>query len=414
MTITRRAALAGTGLGSFVLPFAARRAMAQNPPIRLGCAAPLSGPAATSGNPVRIGAQVAVEAINKAGGVNGRPLELSVFDQRADPNQSVVAAHQFADQGIKLVLGEPNTNTALAIRPVVIEKKSILIVCGTPDERLTHEFYTPYMFTTAQNNFTALGSMARVLARNAPNITTWGGAFTDIAVGHGIWAVLTKMLPAAYLAETGKKITMQDPVLNKFGQTDFKQQISTLLASDAEALFTIILGSDGITFYQQARQLGLDRKIKFFADYSLDVELPRAMKNRLPPVLWSRSFYSAPAWDNPLARQLAAGYAEKTGDPHPHQLSCLGQTAVLAYAAAIKACGSTDVELVIKALEGLRFDTARGQAYFRAEDHQLISAMNILRYVGKEGEPGWEARDLTSEPDEKFVNRPTPGVKMEL
>lgn len=59
---------------------------------KIGFNAPLTGFAAADGNSARIGAELAVEQINAAGGVNGKKLELVVMDDQADPKQAVPAA----------------------------------------------------------------------------------------------------------------------------------------------------------------------------------------------------------------------------------------------------------------------------------------------------------------------------------
>jgi len=70
---------------------------------KIGFNAPLTGFAAADGNSARIGAELAVEQINAAGGVNGRMLELIVEDDQADPKQSVpVATKLIENEGVVL------------------------------------------------------------------------------------------------------------------------------------------------------------------------------------------------------------------------------------------------------------------------------------------------------------------------
>lgn len=91
ISIAAAAALAGAG-----------HAQAQN--IRIGFQAPLTGPAASDGKTALQGAQLAVEQINAAGGVNGRKLELVVLDDQTQPAQAVPIANKFIGDGIKAVI----------------------------------------------------------------------------------------------------------------------------------------------------------------------------------------------------------------------------------------------------------------------------------------------------------------------
>ena len=77
-------------------------AAAQN--IRIGFHAPLTGFAAADGKSAVQGAELAVEQINAAGGVNGRKLELVVQDDQARPDQAVPLANKYIGDGFKLVV----------------------------------------------------------------------------------------------------------------------------------------------------------------------------------------------------------------------------------------------------------------------------------------------------------------------
>lgn len=73
-------------------------------PIRIGFHAPLTGFAAADGKSAVQGAELAVEQINAAGGVNGRKLELVVQDDQARPDQAVPLANKYIGDGLKVVV----------------------------------------------------------------------------------------------------------------------------------------------------------------------------------------------------------------------------------------------------------------------------------------------------------------------
>ena len=77
-------------------------AMAQN--IKIGFHAPLTGFAASDGKTALQGAELAVEQINAAGGINGRKLELVVQDDQAKPEQAVPLANKYIGEGLKVVI----------------------------------------------------------------------------------------------------------------------------------------------------------------------------------------------------------------------------------------------------------------------------------------------------------------------
>ncbi|MBI3375579.1 MAG: ABC transporter substrate-binding protein [Betaproteobacteria bacterium] len=77
-------------------------AAAQN--IKIGFHAPLTGFAASDGKSALQGAELAVEQINAAGGVNGRKLELVVQDDQAKPEQALPLANKYIGDGLKIVV----------------------------------------------------------------------------------------------------------------------------------------------------------------------------------------------------------------------------------------------------------------------------------------------------------------------
>ena len=91
--VTRRRVLrwgaAGGAAGlsaAIVVPTSWRAAFADAKPFKIGTMQPLSGAAAIIGKTALVGVQMAVDRINKAGGINGRPVELIVADYESKPD----------------------------------------------------------------------------------------------------------------------------------------------------------------------------------------------------------------------------------------------------------------------------------------------------------------------------------------
>jgi branched-chain amino acid transport system substrate-binding protein len=72
--------------------------------IKIGFHVPLTGFAAADGKSALNGAELAIEQINAAGGVNGRKLELVVQDDQAKPEQAVPLANKYIGDGLKIVV----------------------------------------------------------------------------------------------------------------------------------------------------------------------------------------------------------------------------------------------------------------------------------------------------------------------
>jgi branched-chain amino acid transport system substrate-binding protein len=84
-------------------------------PIRIGLAGSLSDPV---GVPMKRAAELAVDEINAAGGINGRPIQLIQRDDYADPDSAVFVATDLYDAGVSAVIGHLFSGTTLAAAPV--------------------------------------------------------------------------------------------------------------------------------------------------------------------------------------------------------------------------------------------------------------------------------------------------------
>jgi branched-chain amino acid transport system substrate-binding protein len=86
----------------------------QGKPVRVGLIAPLTGGSADFGNSVRLGAELAVREINESGGLLGRPLELVVRDDKANPDEGrKVSEDLVLKEKVDFTVGFCNTGVAM-------------------------------------------------------------------------------------------------------------------------------------------------------------------------------------------------------------------------------------------------------------------------------------------------------------
>lgn len=96
-------------------------AACERQPIRIGFSGTLTGPFSDLGIHGRNGARMAVEAINKSGGIRGRPLELVVMDDEGTPEGAIRADKELAAQGVVAIIGHMTSALSLAALPVTQE-----------------------------------------------------------------------------------------------------------------------------------------------------------------------------------------------------------------------------------------------------------------------------------------------------
>jgi len=248
MRLTRRDFAAGIAAG-IAAPYLIRSAHAQGATIKIGMCAPVTGPAAESGGYAIKGAKLALDAVNKAGGILGKQAELIVEDDQTTNPGIVLAFSKLAAQSdIVGFLGSIRSTQVHAMAPDVIKLGKPVMIGGT-DPNLTH-----------------MGN--QWLFRCRPNDSYSGRVIAEYGVstlGKKKWAVLHST--DAFGTAGGKALT---GALEKLGATTFDQGYANQSQDFTPVVLAIkqsgadILGSyftfenDLGIFARQLRQLGVN------------------------------------------------------------------------------------------------------------------------------------------------------------
>jgi branched-chain amino acid transport system substrate-binding protein len=120
-------------------------------PIRIGLVSEISGPNAEAGANTVNGAKLAVEEVNKAGGVLGAPLELKVEDNQSTNPGSVLAVSKLGSQGNIAALIAPVRSTQVQATAPTIAKLGLPTMIGGSDYGLTHSGHA-WLFRARPND----------------------------------------------------------------------------------------------------------------------------------------------------------------------------------------------------------------------------------------------------------------------
>jgi branched-chain amino acid transport system substrate-binding protein len=121
---------AGTAAGAAALGFPAVL-RAQTPSFKVGVVHPVTGPLAEPGQACRLGAQMAADAINAAGGIkalNGLKLELIVGDTQTKPDVGRTEAERVINQGAQMLMGSFDSGSTQAMVPVAQQRRIPFLV----------------------------------------------------------------------------------------------------------------------------------------------------------------------------------------------------------------------------------------------------------------------------------------------
>lgn len=120
-------------------------------PIRIGLVSEITGPNAEAGADTVNGAKLALEEVNKAGGVLGAPLELKVEDSQSTNPGAVLAVSKLAGEGKMAALIAPVRSTQIQASAATINKLAVPTMIGGSDYSLTHPAQ-PWLFRARPND----------------------------------------------------------------------------------------------------------------------------------------------------------------------------------------------------------------------------------------------------------------------
>jgi branched-chain amino acid transport system substrate-binding protein len=121
-------AAAVTGASVVAFPAVLR---AQAPSVKVGVIHPVTGPLAEPGQACRLGAQMAADAINRAGGIKalgGAKLELIMGDTQTKPDVGRTEAERVINQGAQLLMGSFDSGSTAAMVPVAQQRRVPFLV----------------------------------------------------------------------------------------------------------------------------------------------------------------------------------------------------------------------------------------------------------------------------------------------
>jgi branched-chain amino acid transport system substrate-binding protein len=401
------AAGGAVGIGATMLASAPwRTAFGEAKPYKIGTLQPLSGNAAAGGKTALVGIQMAVDRINKFGGINGRPIELIVADDESKPDVGRRKAEKMVDEDkIDVHVGGFLSNVCLACTPVWEEQKIVNMIGVCLDTTLTTTKCNRYTFRPFDYAPAQAVAFAPYMVNKLGK--KWHLAYADYA-----WGQTTRDAYADEIKKAGGQVVGTTGIpLGTADMTPFLSKIT----GDFDGLFGIFFGKDGVTIGNQAFDLGLTKKYKWAGDGALaeSTNLP-ALGNKIEGFVGINRYL--PVFEEPLNTQAhkkffddAVGRLKQIdpSGPLPDRYVQSNFEAMNALKLGIEKSGfrgREDTAKLIEALEGLEMkegdDFPQGDKTLRKEDHQAFIREFIFDI--KDGKP----RILDVVPKEKTVFPP--------
>jgi branched-chain amino acid transport system substrate-binding protein len=213
--------------------------------ISVGALMPLTGDLQAYGESAVNGINLAVEEINAAGGVLGRPLELAIGDTQTAPQPSIDAAQRLISvEGVDVVIGPMSSGEAIPVSESVTSKNNVLQLTNSATSPVISDLDdSDLTFRTVPSDAYQGVALAEVV--RAKNLTNLAVIYINNDYGQG----LADSFQAAFEAAGG---TVSGAVPYEQGQASYRGELQQLANGDAEALVLIGYPENGITILKQS------------------------------------------------------------------------------------------------------------------------------------------------------------------
>ncbi len=368
----------------FLLPgiLAATLAVTPAAAVTLGASVQLSGPLANTGRYYRDGYEMAIDVINKAGGVKvggkSEKLELKILDNQSDNNLAVRQYVQLVTQDkISLLLG-PFASDAVIATSSVSEKYQVPMVQGGGASDQIYSRGYKYIFGTLPAATKYFESTIEAMGKLSPAPKTVALLYADDAFDVSVAQGTRDLLKAASL----------NTVLDERYSTnasDFASLLARIKSANVDAVLVAGHETEILNFIRQAKSLAVSPKIYSFtvgvpsADFrkalGKDADYAFGMTSWLPSASQTDKYFGN-------AEKFAQDYKARFGyEPDYHAASAVAD--VETYVNAIEAAGSSDPQKVRDEVAKVSFDSLYGPIKFDAKGQISLPQVVIQVQDGK-------------------------------
>ena len=364
--------------------------------IKIGFVGALTGPSATMGQANMQGAQMAIDEINAAGGVNGIKLELVTRDDEADPTKNFTYVEELIyKEGVHMLIGAPNSACAAASMETVTENKIPTFLATATSSAIVDPVKYPYTFRVTGTN----DIQAEALVKMAVD----GGYESVVVVGD------TTALGIDGFASTEKYaeqygLEVVEYISYTAGDADLSAVANSIKNADADLVLSWMLFGDAAKVIRSLDRVGYMDSceiIGYTGTYSHEFTALLEGIDMSNISYLNYTPWTIGAGEDRLSGKTAVSYAKFSETYGEYTVDGSGRTsgygdairayeAVYLYCAMVEKAGSIEGDAVKTALEtyGKDYETVGfewvGGYAFTAEDHEGYSADMMCRCVCKE------------------------------
>ncbi len=393
----------------------AERAAMAGDELVIGLNIPLSGPYKAQGEDQKMGYDLALELINKKGGLLGKKVRAVVKDTENNPAKAQQNTLEMIwNDNACMISGGCSSAEAVAVAEEC-QKQGVVFMTGlTHANDTTGHTVTPAGFTvqTAHrhtfrwflNAWMSANALAPYLADEFGKGANYVYITSDYNWGHSVEESMRRFLEI-------KGADTLDSIPVPLGAKDYTDALKRAKKSKADILVLVLFGEDQVTAVKQAHEMGLDKKMQLvvpIVDMYMAHEIgAKTFQGIISTAIWDWTLEDT----YPGSKAFVEAFRAKYGKPPGVSAAC-AWVAINQWADAVNRVKDPFADdKIILALEGdgegghgHKFTLLKGEEQWRDWDHQCISSVYIVR--------GKKPSKAKSEWDFFEIVKEVPGLKV--
>ncbi|MBO9642245.1 transporter substrate-binding domain-containing protein [Pseudacidovorax sp. NFM-22] len=326
---------------------------------------------------------LAIEEINQAGGVLGRPIEPVVRDPESRPKRYEELAREMCDdQGVRVIFGCHMSSTRKAVLPVVEAHRALLFY---PTLYEGFEYSPHCVYTGAAPNQNSV-QLVRYLSRN------FGKRLFLIGSDY-VYPYESNRIVGDLFRQSGGQLIDEMYVPLRVADIDMAKVIRRVKAARPDVIYSTVVGDGIARFYQAYREAGFDQRTHPIASQSTQ----EAEIAQMPVEVAEGSITAAPYFstiDTPANHEFVRAYRARFGAELP--ITACAEAAyfqVKLYAQTLARAGDDRLDSLLLHLHEHEFDAPQGRVRIDKENHHTylwprvarIDAQGMFRVVDDPG-----------------------------
>ena len=323
------------------------------------------------------GWEMAIDEVNRAGGVLGRKLEVVSRDDGANPGDAVRTAEELVSrEGVSLLAGTYLSNVGLAVSDFARQKKVFFLAAEPLTDKITWQNGNRYTYRLRASTYMQVAML--VPGAVAAKKKRWALVYPNFEYGQSAAGWFKQLMKAK---QPGIEFVTEQAT--PLGKVEAGPVVQALADSKPDGIFNVLFGADLARFVREGNTRGLFKGRTVVSLLSGEPEYLDPLKDEAPEG-WLVTGYPWNKIEAPAHRAFVATYEKRFND-YPRLGSLVGYITMKSLAAGIEKAGSADTEKLVAAFAGLKLDTPAGPITYRAIDHQATMGAWVGRTTLENG-----------------------------